>query len=84
MTGSLSMYDDTFLCTSKKQRDRTVQTNSLYWISIKPGFWDIMAKEANFLTVKYLTVDVSTARLCHNPVKYFMLLRGCLCARTCW
>jgi hypothetical protein len=27
---------------------------------------------------------VSTARLCPNPVKYFMLLRGCLCARTCW
>ena len=42
-----------------------------------------MAKEANFLTVKYLmglsqnlavltsTVDVSTARICPNPVKYF-------------
>ncbi len=29
-------------------------------------------------------VDVSTARLWANPVKYFMLLRGCLCARTCW
>ena len=55
-----------------------------------------MAKEANFLTVKYLTglgqslavltptVDVSTARLWPNPVKYFMLLRGCLCARTFW
>ena len=60
------------------------------WISIKPGFWDIMAKEANFLTVKYLTgyiqslavltstVDVSTAGLWTYPVKYFMLLRGCL------
>ena len=55
-----------------------------------------MAKEAHFLSVKYLTGllqslavltlpgDVSTARLCNNPVKYFMLLRGCLCARTCW
>ena len=66
------------------------------WISIKPGFWDIMAKEAKILTVKYLTGlaqslavltspgNVSTARLWANPVKYFMLLRGCLCARTCW
>ena len=27
-------------------------------------------------------VDVTTARICANPVKYFMLLRGCLCART--
>ena len=27
-------------------------------------------------------VDVSTAGFCANPVKYFMLLRGCLCART--
>jgi hypothetical protein len=55
-----------------------------------------MAKEAHFLTVKYLTGllqslavltlpgDVSTARLCTNPVKYFMLLSGCLCARTWW
>ena len=71
-----------------------LRNNSQTWISIKPGFWDIMAMEANFLTVKYLTglwqslavptytVDVVTAGLCHNPVKYFMLLRGCLCART--
>ena len=59
-----------------------------------------MAKEPDFLTVKYLTglgqslavpiytVDIGTARLWPNPVKYFMLLRGCLCARThmlaCW
>ena len=54
-----------------------------------------MAKEAHFLTVKYLTglaqslavyytVDIVTTELCANPVKYFMLLRGCLCARTCW
>ena len=55
-----------------------------------------MAKEAKFLTVKYLTgllqslavpistVYIDTARLCNNPVKYFMLLRGCLYARTCW
>ena len=46
-----------------------------------------MAKEAKFLTVKYLTGlaqslavltspgNVSTARLWANPVKYFMLLR---------
>ena len=51
-----------------------------------------MAKEAHFLTVKYLTglgqnlavpiytVDIVTAGFCPNPVKYFMLLRGCLCA----
>jgi hypothetical protein len=31
-----------------------------------------------------ILVDVSTAGFCANPVKYFMLLRGCLCARTCW
>ena len=24
------------------------------------------------------------AHIHSNPVKYFMLLRGCLCARTCW
>jgi hypothetical protein len=30
------------------------------------------------LAVLTLPGDVSTARLCNNPVKYFMLLRGCL------
>ena len=55
---------------------------------MQPGFWDIRSKEVHFLSVKYLTgllqrlavltytVDVTTARLCNNPVKYFMLLRG--------
>ena len=32
-----------------------LRNNSQTWISIKPGFWDIMAMEANFLTMKYLT-----------------------------
>ena len=75
---------------------RYIDQFSNFWISIKPGFWDIMAKEAHFLTVKYLTgyaqslavstytVDVVTAGLWAYPVKYFMLLRRCLCARTCW
>ena len=55
-----------------------------------------MAKEAHFFTVKYLTgyaqslavstttVLVVTAGLWAYPVKYFMLLRVCLCARICW
>ena len=55
---------------------------------MQPGFWDIRSKEVLFLSVKYLTGlgqslavltspgNVTTAGLCPNPVKYFMLLRG--------
>ena len=47
------------------------------------GFWDILAKALLFLSVKYLTglgqtpavtiytVDIGTAGVCPNPVKYF-------------
>ncbi len=31
---------------------------------------------AQSLAVSIYTVDIVTARLCNNPVKYFMLLRG--------
>ena len=54
------------------------------------GYFTVWPKEANF--VKGLGQNLAvpiyqwivTAGFCPNPVKYFRLLRGCLCARTCW
>jgi hypothetical protein len=53
---------------------------------MQPGFWDIMASYrvgTNFFVREIF--DGIVAKPGGDYIhKYFMLLRGCLCARTCW